>query len=155
MLKTKTLVVAIAVGLLLAACGDDDGGGDSAATPSSTPTTSVATEPAVDEAASDDERAQSGDFCQLNEEIARLFGELAQNGSEQTWEEIEDVVAQMPGAAPPELEADVAAAIGYYPIARAELEAADWDVGVLDSLALEPEQAEAEENITAYLDANC
>lgn len=146
------LLGTIAVVVLLAGCGDGGGGEDAAATTSSTLTSATAPSTDGDEAEAVD---GGGDFCQLNEEIARLFGELARTGSEETWIEIEDVVAQMPGASPPELEADVATALGYYPAARAELQAANWDVGVLDTLALEPDQAAAEENITAYLDANC
>lgn len=150
---SRVLLGAVAACLLLAGCGDDDGSEDAApAVTTSTPTSASSTSADGDAVEAGD---GGGDFCQLNEEIAGLFGELAQTGSEGTWVEIEGVVARMPGAAPPELEADVAAAMGYYPMARAELEAASWDVGVLDSLALEPDHAAAEENITAYLDANC
>lgn len=151
--RSRILLGTVAACLLLAGCGDDDGGQEAAPTiTSSTPTTAATPPTDGDEAEAVDE---GGDFCRLNAEIARLFGELAQTGSEETWVDIEGVVAQMPGAAPPELEADVGAAMGYYPMVRAELEAANWDLSVLDSLELEPDHAAVEENITAYLDANC
>lgn len=152
--RTSRVLLGIAVAaLLLAACGDDDGEDIAASHTSSEPSTSVPP-PTADvetEAAAED----GGDFCQLNREVAGLFGELAQTGSEETWSDIEGVVAQMQAASPTELKADVATAIGYYPMARAELEAADWDVSVLDSFEMEPDHARAEQNITAYLDANC
>jgi hypothetical protein len=156
--RALLLRAATAACVLLVGCSDDDDGGDAAPSATTDGTSSSTTSPTSTstegDATSVDEEA-SGDFCELNEEIARLFGELAQTGSEETWAEIEDVVAQMPGASPPELEADVAVAVGYYPTARAELEAADWDVTVLETLALEPDEAQAEDNITAYLNANC
>lgn len=151
----RALVGATALCLLLVACGEDDGGGgEAAAVTSSTSAASSSPSTADDEGAGVE---ASGDFCALNEEITRLFGELAQTESEETWRDIEAVVAQMARAAPPELEADVATAVGFYPIARAELEAAGWDVGVLEPLAAEyrSEYGEVEENISAYLDASC
>jgi hypothetical protein len=151
--RTSRVLLGFAVAaLLLAACGDDDSEDVATSTTSSEPSTSAP--PLADgevEAVDED----GGDFCQLNHEIAGLFGELAQIGSEEIWADIEAVVAQMQDASPPGLEAEVATAIGYYPIARAELEAANWDVSVLDSFEMEPDHARAEQNITAYLDANC
>lgn len=153
--RTSRVLLGIVVAtLLLVACGDDDSSEDLAASStSSEPSTSAP--PPTDDVEGEAAGGGGGDFCQLSAELAGLFGELAQSGSEEIWIDIEGVVAQMRAASPPELEADVATAIGYYPTARAELEAANWDVSVLDSLEPGPDHAVAEENITAYLDVNC
>lgn len=149
----RALVGIVAICLLLVGCGEDDGGGgEAAAVTSSTSSTSPSTD--GDEVEAGD---GSGDFCALSEEITRLFGQLEQNSSEETWSDIEAVVAQMRRASPPELEADVATAVGFYPIARAELEASGWDVDVLEPLAAEYRSTHgaAEERIHAYLESSC
>lgn len=114
----------------------------------STDSTDLTTAPVGDE-----------DFCGLNDEIARLLGELAQRSgdeAEAVWRDIEVVVARITEAAPPELVDDANEGARYYTELGEALEATGYDpIAAVESMPLDPESAEIDSRISAYLEANC
>jgi hypothetical protein len=129
------------------------------ATPVESTTSAEAASATSESRPSDSAPKESGDFCALHEEIAQLFGELAQKraaDAQATWHDIELVVAQISEAAPPELAADVAAGSQYYRELGEALVATNYDpILAVESMPADPEMDEIEARITAYLDTNC
>jgi hypothetical protein len=156
--RVATLIMVTALGT--AACGNrsDATGTSTDAGPESSASTSAA--PSRESGSPDTSPAVVGDFCQLNDELAGLFGELALRSgayAEATWLDIEIVVERLQEASPPKLVDDVAAGAQYYGTLGEALEAGDFDdpVGIVESMPQDAEMDQVESRVDDYLDADC
>lgn len=149
---TALLVLAV---LGAAACGPSD-----TAVTSTDPGESASTDGPSPDAGSPDAGSAVGDFCELNAELARLFGELAVKtgpDAEATWLNIEIVVEWLQQEAPAELADDVAAGAEYYAALGDALEAGDFanPVAIVESVPRDDEMDQIEARVDDYLDGNC